>query len=280
MLQSFWSKPHIMAYRLIFHYFPGDSLLHRWDARCKFLGLALVTFGLLQMDEKALALFSVLFLGVVVSARLPLKPIMHDLKAWSLFLLCIFLVQAVGHPDSETVLAPWLPVGKSGLYAATLTCWRLGLVLCYGVLFTLVTRPRDLQCALIWFLNPLPFLPAQRIALMVVLTLRLLPLLMDQLEEVSLATRTRLGNQRRNILQRTKFLALPLFRRSLIRADELALALASRGYNENRPIHLPRIPLTHFMALVLIALSLVLCSIQASRLVQEVFAAITSFFLN
>ena len=262
-----------MAYRLVFHYFPGDSLLHRWDARCKFLGLALATFGLLHMNEKALVLLSLFFVGAVANCRLPLKPIAHDLKAWSLFLLFVFLVQVLGYPDSEGGLFTWLPVSEAGLHAGALTCWRLGLILCYGVLFTLVTKPRDLQNALIWFLKPFPFLPAQRIALMVTLTLRLLPLIMDQMEEVSLATRSRLGNQRKGILRRARFLALPLFYRSLIRADELALALAARGYSENRPIHLPRVPFTHSLALVLVGLSVVVCSPLASRLLQEVFAA-------
>jgi energy-coupling factor transporter transmembrane protein EcfT len=274
MLQSAGRKTYIVAYRLVFHYFPGDSVLHRWDARCKFLGLALATFGLLHMNERALVLFSIFFVVAVANCRLPLKPIAHDLKAWSVFLFFIFLVQALGYPDSGEVLFTWLPLSEAGLYAAVLTCWRLGLVLCYGVLFTLVTRPRDLQNALIWFLKPFPLLPAQRIALMVTLTLRLLPLIMDQLEEVSLATRSRLGNQRKGILRRAKFLVLPVFYRSLIRSDELALALAARGYNESRPIFLTRVPLTHFLSLGLVVISVVVCSPQVFHLVQEVFAGI------
>jgi len=77
---------------------------------------------------------------------------------------------------------------------------------------------------------------------MVTLTIRLLPLIMDQREEVALAARSRLGNQHKNLLRKAKFLVLPLFHRSLIRADELALALAARGYREDRPVTLPRIP--------------------------------------
>lgn len=147
-------------------------------------------------------------------------------------------------------------------------------MLCYGVLFTFVTRPRDLQNALIWFLKPFPFLPAQRISLMVTLTLRFLPLIMDQLEEVSLATRSRLGNQRKDLLRRAKFLVLPLFQRSLIRSDELALALAARGYREDRPVHLPPIPLAHLLALILVGLSVAACSPLASPYFGEALATV------
>ncbi len=263
-----------MASGLVFHYFPGNSLLHRWDARCRFLGLVLATFGLLHMNEPALVLFSLLLVGIAASCRLPVKAMAQDLKAWAIFLLFIFLVQVLGSPDAERTFFSWLPVSESSVLAAGLTCWRLALMLCYGVLFTLVTKPRDLQNALIWFLKPFPFLPAQRIALMVTLTLRLLPLIMDQREEVALANRSRLGNQRRNILHKAKFLVLPLFRRSLLRADELALALAARGYREDRPVTLPRIPVSHLLALIPVGLSVVVCSPPASDFIQDAFAAV------
>ncbi len=254
-------------------------MLHRWDPRCKFIGLALATFGLLHMDEKALVYFSLLLAAALASSRLPLKAVVHDLKAWSLFLLFIFVVQALSFSDPPARVVPWLPVSESGLRAATLSCWSLGLILGYGVLFTFVTRPRDLQNALIWFLRPFPFLPAQRIALMVTLTLRLVPLIMDQMEEVSLATKSRLGSQRKNLLRRAKFLVLPLFRRSFIRTDELALALAARGYREDRPMQLPPIPLVHVLALILLGLSVMACSPLASGLIQETFSLACSAVL-
>jgi biotin transport system permease protein len=251
-------------------------LLHRWDARCRFLGLAVATFGLLHMNEKALLLFSLILVGIMAGCRLPVKAMAHDLKSWAIFLVFIFLVQTVGSPDPERTFFPWLPVSMSGVLAAALTCWRLGLMLCYGVLFTLVTKPRDLQNALIWFMKPFPFLPAQRIALMVTLTVRLLPLIMDQREEVALATRSRLGNQRKNLLHKAKFMVLPLFHRSLIRADELALALAARGYREDRSVYLPQIPVNHLLALLLVGLSVAACSPLASDVMQDAFAAVLS----
>jgi len=232
------------------------------------------TFGLLHMNEMALLLFSLILVGIMAGCRLPAKAMAHDFKSWAIFLVFIFLLQAVGSPDPERTFFPWLPVNASGLHAAALTCWRLGLMLCYGVLFTLVTRPRDLQNALIWFLKPFPFLPAQRIALMVTLTVRLLPLIMDQREDIALASRSRLGNQRKNLLHKAKLLVLPLFHRSLIRADELALALAARGYREDRPLNLPPIPLRHLLALLLVGLAVLACSPLASDFFQDAVAAV------
>jgi len=198
----------------------------------------------------------------------------HDLRAWSVFLIFIFVVQALGSPDPQRTFFPWLPVSKAGVSDAVMTCWRLGLMLGYGVMFTLVTKPRDLQNALIWFLQPFPFLPAQRIALMVTLTIRLLPLIMDQKDDVALAARSRLGNQRKDLLRRARFLVLPLFRRSLIRADELAIALAARGYNEDRPVNLPRIPWPHWLVLIPLGLCVVVSSPLMPDFVQNALAVV------
>lgn len=264
-----------MASRLAFHYFSGNSVLHRWDARCKFIGLALITFALLHMNEKTLLLSTVVLAGAVLTSRLPVKAVAKDLRGWLVLLIFIFLVQSAGTPDPDRTFLPWLPVNSSGMAEAAMICWRLSLMLGYGLLFTLVTKPGDLQNALIWFLQPFPFLPAQRIALMVTLTIRLLPLIMDQMDDVALATRSRLGTQRKDLLRRAKYLALPLFRRSLVRADELALALAARGYREDRPVVLPRIPLSHLLALMPLGLSVAVSSPLFFGFVQDILSAVS-----
>lgn len=250
-----------MAARLAFHYFPGNSPLHRWDARCKFLALLALTVGLLHMTGPALALFSGLFLVLLGIGSLPGRALLRDLKGWAFFLGIIFLLQALSYEESAPRLIPWLPMTYAGLSFAALTCWRLLLILCYATVFTFVTRPRQLQDGIAWLLKPFPFLPARRIALMMTLTLKFLPLILDQADEVSMAGRSRLAHRRKNPFKRSKYFVLPLFRRSLIRADELALALAARGYREDLPLRLPGISREDWIALILVLLAVVLCGL-------------------
>ncbi|MCK8600305.1 energy-coupling factor transporter transmembrane component T family protein [Desulfoferrobacter suflitae] len=233
-----------MADRLMLHYFPGNTPLHHWDARCKFPGLMIVTLSLLQMDVPSLVLFTLVFFAAFGVARLPGRALLLSGKPWLLFLAIIFIVQVFfQHPSF------WdLPHVK----AAGIVCWRLALMLAYAILFTLVTKPREMQDAITWFLRPLPFLPARRIAMMVSLTVKFLPLLLDQFAEVQLAVKSRMGNRSGRSLRHIKTLCLPLFRRSFIRCDELALALAARGYREDLPLTLPRIRLFHVLALLLV----------------------------
>jgi energy-coupling factor transporter transmembrane protein EcfT len=211
--------------------------------------MALSGFALLHMNVRSLGVFSFLLACGIPMARLPWRAILLELKTWWLFLAAVFLVQAWATGGTRLESVPWLPTGPVELKLAALSCWRLALILCYAAFFTAVTRPRELQDALLWLLKPFPFLPARRIALMATLTMRFLPLVLDEADEVRAAGRARLGQKRRNPLLRMKHFALPVFKRSLLRADELALALAARGYREDLPLVLPGIPGAHLAVL-------------------------------
>ena len=235
--------------RIALHYFPGNSLLHRWDARCKFFGLLMITATLLQSKITWLAFDSILLIGLLVLSRLPLRQFFRDFWIWAIFLFILFLFQAFFTPGSRLPAFPWLPVSLEGIYLGSFTCWRLGLILGYAVLFTSVTRPREIQDTLIWLLKPVPFIPERRIGLMVSLTLRFFSIILDQAEEVRLAHKARLGDQNKNPFRRAKFLALPLLRRSFSRAEDVTLALAARGYRDDLPVQLPKLPISHLIPL-------------------------------
>lgn len=241
-----------MAERVAFHYVTGDSALHRWDARLKFFGLLMVTLSLLTTRVPILLLHSGLLFCLFAVFRLPWKLFSRDLRSWLLFLLVLSLVQAVSWSRPPSSFLPWISVSREGLWAGVLTFWRLGLLLGFGLLFTAITRPRELQDALIWLLRPLPFVPAQRIGLMAALTMRLFTILVEEAAEVQLAHRARLGHRQRNPWRRLKRLLLPILRRSFSRAEEITFALAARGYREDKPIVLPPVRLTHVLPLPLL----------------------------
>ncbi len=241
-----------MAQRVIFRYFPSDSLLHRWDARCKFLGLLTVAVTLAQIRIEWLAIDGVLFLVLFVLSRLPLRSFLRDLRGWLVLLFVLFLFQVIFTPG--TPVADSVPISREGLRLGGLTSFRLTVLLCYAVLFTAVTRPRELQDALVWFFKPIPFLPGRRIGLMVSLTFRFFTLILGQAEEVRLATQARLGDRQRNPVRKAKFLALPILRRSISRAEDVTLALAARGYRDNIPLRLPSLPLIQMLPVLCLLL--------------------------
>jgi biotin transport system permease protein len=241
----------LVAQRIALHYFPGNSFLHRWDARCKLLGLLMITATLLQARVPWLILDTVVLIGLLALSRLPLRQFSRDFRAWAMFLFILFLFQVSFTHGARLPSISWLPVSKEGLRLGGFTCWRIGLILGYGVLFTAVTRPRELRDTVIWFLKPVPFLAERRIGLMVSLTLRFFVLILDQAEEVHLANKARLGGRSKNPFRRTKFLALPILSRSFSRAEDVTLALAARGFRDDIPLHLPKMKSFHLIPLLI-----------------------------
>lgn len=241
-----------MAGRVALHYLPGNSCLHRWDARCKLLGLLIVTATLLQTRVPWLILDSAILVGLVILSRLSLRRFSRDLRTWAIFLFILFLFQIFFTQGARLSSAQWLPFSKEGLRQGGFTCWRLGLILGYAVLFSSVTRPRELQDTVTWFLKPIPFLPERRVGLMVSLTLRFFSLILDQAEEVRLANKARLGDRNKNPFRRTKFSVLPILNRSFSRAEDVTLALAARGYRDDIPLHFARMRYSDLIPLLVL----------------------------
>jgi len=246
--------------RIALHYFPGKSPLHRWDARCKFFGLAMITATLLQSKIAWLAFDSTLLIGLLVLSRLPLRQFLRDFWLWTAFLFVLFLFQALFTPGLPLAFLPWLPVSQEGIRLGGLSCWRLALILGYAVLFTAITRPREVQDTLVWLLKPFPFCHGRRMGLMVSLTIRFFSTILDQAEEVHLAHKARLGDLRKNPVRKAKFLALPLLRRSFSSAEDVTLALAARGFRDDLPLRFPKLPFSHLVPLLFLLASLVAVS--------------------
>ena len=240
-----------MAQRIVLHYFPGNSLLHRWDARSKLLGLLMMTTTLLQSNIAWLILGSSILVGLLIISKLPLRQFFRDLRMWVIFLFILFIFQVFFSEGPRLPVLPWFPVSKSGVLLGGFTCWRLGLMLSYAILFTAITRPRELRDALIWFLKPVPFLPERRIGLMVSLTLRFFSIILDQTEEVQLALKARQGDRIKNLFRKAKYLALPILRRSFIRAEDITYALAARGYRDDIPLRHPKWNFSHLVPLII-----------------------------
>lgn len=191
-----------------------------------------------------------MLIGFFILSRFPLKQFLREFRFWAIFLFILFLFQILFTQGIRLSLLPWLPVSKEGLALGGITIWRLGLILCYATLFTAVTRPRELQEAITWFIKPVPFLSERRIGLMVSLTIRFFSIILDEAEEVRLAHKARMGDREKNPFRRAKSLGLPLLRRSFSRAEEVTLALAARGYRDDLPLHLSKLPLSHLIPLL------------------------------
>jgi energy-coupling factor transporter transmembrane protein EcfT len=218
----------------------------------------MMTATLLQVRVGWLVLNSIVLVVLFRVSGLPLKRLWGDVRGWMIFMGLLFLYHGFFTPGRRIDILPWVPLSKEGIYFGSLTCWRLSVILGYAVLFTAVTRPREVRDSLVWLLEPVPFVPGRRIGLMVSLTLRFFSLILDQAEEIRLACMARLGDQTKRPLRKLRTRVLPIVHRSFSRVEDVTFALAARGYQEDIQPDVIKLPLSHLIPLMFLLVVLVL----------------------
>jgi energy-coupling factor transporter transmembrane protein EcfT len=224
----------IMAKLTAFSFRPGVSLLHELDVRFKLVFLVLISLAGLKAAPLALCVLTFVLIAVVIDIRLQVKVILKELRYFLILLLFVFIARMLTTPGSplfqfKAVSATW-----EGAHDGILVCWRLAIVIIMGLIFVSTTRPLEIKAAVEWFLKPVPSIPAKRVATMMSLVMRFIPLIFDQAKETADAQRARCVENRKNPLYRLRKFVMPLVRRTFERADNLAMAMEARCYSENR----------------------------------------------
>lgn len=219
-------------------YFPGDSLLHRMDARVKIILLFFYIVGIFLFDNNicyglntALAILLVFLSGV--SPRMVLKSI----KPLWWILILTFVIQLFTVPG-EVLAKLWIfNITYEGLIKGFLISLRLVLLIGVSSLLMLTTSPLMLTDALESLFRPLKRFgfPAHELAMMMTIALRFIPTLMEETDKIIKAQKSRgsdIGEG--NFLAKVKSMIpilVPLFISAFRRADDLAMAMEARCYH-------------------------------------------------
>ena len=223
-----------MAELNVFGFHAGDSVLHKLDVRFKLLFLVVISLSSLKAFVPSLSLLTLVLMVALMSAGLPLKTALKDLRYVFLLLLFVFIARSLSVPGSSVVEFKPVSVTREGLYEGTIVCWRLIIVIMTGLSFVLTTRSSGIKAAVEWMLKPFPWVPAKRIAIMLSLIVRFIPVIFEQAQKTAETQRARGVENRKNPVYRLKMFGIPLMRRIFERADKLALAMEARCYSENR----------------------------------------------
>lgn len=223
------------------HYYPTSSSIHSLDPRIKLFGLLLSAVTLFALDKIwGLVLFFLASLWVTFRAQLPLVVVLRGLRPFtSLFLLTavLQLFFTAGKPLVPVRLGP-LSITHEGLYYAVLIGGKLCLVILFSSILTLTTSPLELLRAMEKLGKPLNRIriPVTDLCLAMLLCIRFLPILGHEAERILEAQKARgidpYSGAWRNRLQKFHGIFLPLIYNVFGRAEELATALAIRGYGQ------------------------------------------------
>ena len=154
--------------------------------------------------------------------------------AW-IFLLIIVFMKLAKIPFGFLILT----IESDGVLEGIYISLRLIFIVMIATIMTLSTSPIDLTDAFERLLSPLKLVkvPVHQLSMMMSIALRFIPTLMDELEKIILAQKSR-GSEisSGSIVTRIKSfipLMIPLFISAFQRAEELAIAMEVRGYDMN-----------------------------------------------
>jgi energy-coupling factor transporter transmembrane protein EcfT len=215
------------------------SLLHRVDVRCKLLCVVFVSLACVHASFGGLLLLSTFFAVLWFDSSLRSAVTLKSLR-WALLLLAlVFVARALSEPGETIAVVGGVSVSRQGLYSGMLVSWRLLVIILTGVVLSATTRTAEIRAGVQWLLSPFPRVPAARVATMMSLILRFLPLIFQLAAEIGAAQRARGIERRKHPIYRLRLATMPLLRKSFERADRLALAMEARGFSEQRmPVEL------------------------------------------
>jgi energy-coupling factor transport system permease protein len=224
------------------HYYPVTSKIHSLDPRVKLIGLFFGGVTIFSLDRLGgLALFFLASVALLRCAHLPVATVFRGLRPFGwLFLLtaCLQLFFTSGQPLFSFDLGP-IHITREGVHQAVRIGGQLALFILFSSILTLTTSPLELLRALEKLGNPLSRarIPVQDLCLAMLLCIRFLPILGQEAERILEAQTVRGVDLRsgslRTRLEKFHGIFLPLFYNVLGRAEELATAMAVRGYGHN-----------------------------------------------
>lgn len=218
-------------------YFPGDSCIHKLDARVKIIATLLFIVELFIVDNFIGFFIAAIALGIMIAvSKVPVSFMVRGLKPILLILIFTFTLNMF--MVDGRIIWQWgvLKISAEGLELAVFMAIRLVLLLMGSSMLTLCTRPIALTDGIEKLLSPFEKigLPAHDIAMMMTIALRFIPTLLEEADKIMKAQQARGADfESGNLLQRAKSLIpilVPLFVSSFRIAQDLAMAMEARCY--------------------------------------------------
>ena len=217
-------------------YFPGDSIVHRLDARTKLIWVLLYIVALFQAKSwwsyGLVLLVTVLCMAV---SKISPKNIFKGLKPM-LFIIVLTGLLNIFYTAGTPILPGWI-ITWEGIGRAVTMILRITLLIAGTFLLTYTTSPIALTDGLEKLLSPLKKLkvPVHEMTIMMSMALRFIPTLIEETDKIMAAQKARGADfETGRLTERAKALLpilVPLFVSAFRRADELAVAMESRCYH-------------------------------------------------
>lgn len=226
-----------MASSTIGQYFPGNSLLHKMDARMKIVLMMLLMVSIfICKNYLSMGIVAALTLLIVLVSKIKLKIVFKGIKPILVIVLFTTILNLFYGTGDVLVQIGKATITKGGLVTAIFMSLRIILLVIQGLMLTYTTTPTSLTDAIESLLKPLRLfkLDTHSFAMTMTIALRFIPTLSEEVEKIMAAQKSRGADvESGGIIKRAKAVVpviIPLFVSSFRRANDLADAMECRCY--------------------------------------------------
>ncbi|MCL6587383.1 MAG: energy-coupling factor transporter transmembrane protein EcfT [Anoxybacillus sp.] len=223
---------------IIGRYVPSNSVIHRMDPRAKLLAMLIYAASVfLANNGVTYAMLTAFLLILLLLLRVPFSFILKGLRPVLWIVLFTFLLHAFLTKEGAALYQIGeLAIYEGGLQKGVFISLRFLLLIAMTTWLTISTTPVEVTDAVESLFGPLKRfrVPVHELALMMSISLRFIPTLMEETEKIMKAQAARgvdfYGGSFGERIKAMTALLIPLFIHAFQRAEELATAMEARGY--------------------------------------------------
>jgi len=225
-------------------YLPGDSVLHRLDPRTKILGMVVMLVPVFWCRSSTGALVIAFGIGLVAHfCGVGWKIWTYQMRRFKWMLLIAAGLNLFFNEGGEPlkIVGFELPFAAESVKSSLLICVQLIEAIMLSMTLTFTTSPTELTKGFERLARPLKYLkvPVAEISLIMLLAMRFVPLLQQELQQIIDAQKSRgVEFGQGTLLDRARELISilsPVLSGTIRRADLLAVAMSARGFSPGEP---------------------------------------------
>lgn len=261
-------------------YFPGKSLIHRFDPRAKIVCfIALIVIIFCTFNYASLGIVTAFTVLIIAVSGISPKFYFKSLKV-IIFIVLITSLLNLFYGTGEPIWQ-WgiLKLTWNGINRAVFVTVRIVCLILASSCLTFTTSPTELTDAIERLMKPLNVIhfPVHEIAMMMSLALRFVPTLLEETDKLMQAQKARGADMDSgNMIKRVKALIpilIPLFVSAFRRAVDIATAMECRCYRGGfgrtrmKELHLKGLDSISFISTGLIICGVILCNIFLTSII-------------
>lgn len=238
------SRFEFLGNTMIGQYIPRESWFHVRDPRAKLISFVMLLAAIIFTPNLLGLLLGLIFVALIYFVSdLPLKPTWKNIKRALPFIIILAILQIIFSTPQAGEIILWQILGieftEAVLISAATLIFRFIVLIALINVFVMSLSTAQISTALFHLLKPFEKIgfPVNDLTMVVQITMRYLPLVAQLAEKTAKAQAARGGDWEQRgfnpIRQAKRVLPLivPILVNSLKRAETMATAMESRGFN-------------------------------------------------